>query len=43
MPVNYREVAYIRINIFTPGTERRDVLEGEREEKTCFEGTNSER
>ena len=30
MPVNYREVAYIRIRIFTPDTERRDVLQGEK-------------
>jgi hypothetical protein len=33
MPVNYREVAYITIHIFTPGTERRDVLEEERDEE----------
>jgi hypothetical protein len=43
MPVNYREVAYIGIHVFTPSTERRDVLEGERDENTYFEGKNSER
>jgi hypothetical protein len=43
MAVNYREVAHIRTHIFTQGTERRDVLKEERDENTCFEGTNSER
>jgi len=33
----------IRIHIFSPGNERLDVLEGKRDENTCFEGTKCER
>jgi len=34
MPVNYRDVAYITIHIFTLGTECRDVLKEETDEET---------